>query len=507
MTRTLAANLNFSSDTFNTAFTDINHLLFFAKNDAMSANSTEGTTTGNAALTGTFTASNVAVTGVLRGGTLASPASLNVGSNVIFLGLINASANVSVNATFTQKGNTNISGNSTVVVAAITGNSTVSEATLGGTNLRINSNVVANGGTNFNNTVTILGNTSISGNATIVAFLATGNSTVTNTYIGGQRLLVNTVSNSVFQSNVFINGDLTVTGNSTITISSPSGNWVPAANATYSLGNSTMTWLAHLISPVIYTGILPSTNGVLLGNTTNRFAAAFTTANTSGVFTFGANLVASANIYAGTDALNLDVSNKRLAINVALGGTDALTVAGKANVTTLLVGGIATVSNLEITNITTNVVVLGTNTNFSSNVLMTGALIKLGNSTVGNVGIKNATPTVALHIGGNYQTDVVNYGTINSTSNNTISMATANYIRGTIGGAVTLTFSNIPTGNGAFGWAMALANVGSNVTWPAAVKWPGGTAPTFSSNTDIVTFITHDSGTTIFGQLSIKDAR
>ena len=39
------------------------------------------------------------------------------------------------------------------------------------------------------------------------------------------------------------------------------------------------------------------------------------------------------------------------------------------------------------------------------------------------------------------------------------------------------------------------------ITWPAAVKWPGGTAPTVTTtNTkrDIYQFITYDGGTNIY---------
>jgi hypothetical protein len=40
------------------------------------------------------------------------------------------------------------------------------------------------------------------------------------------------------------------------------------------------------------------------------------------------------------------------------------------------------------------------------------------------------------------------------------------------------------------------------ITWPASVKWPGGTAPTLTATAnavDILTFFTHDNGTTWYG--------
>lgn len=165
------------------------------------------------------------------------------------------------------------------------------------------------------------------------------------------------------------------------------------------------------------------------------------------------------------------------------------------------------VSNTGNFNLSGNLTFSGTNTNFTSNIFATGALISLGNNTSGNVGIKNSAPTVALHINGNYQVKSTDLGTINSTSNNTISFASGNYYKGTIGGACTLTFSNIPVGNGAFGFIFNFANVGTNITWPSSVKWASASAPTFSSNTDVIVFITHDSGNTIYGSLAIKDGR
>jgi len=67
----------------------------------------------------------------------------------------------------------------------------------------------------------------------------------------------------------------------------------------------------------------------------------------------------------------------------------------------------------------------------------------------------------------------------------------------------TLTFSNIQAAGIVHMWT--LVTVGNatvyTITWPAAVKWPGGTAPTVTTtNTkrDIYQFITYDGGTTIY---------
>lgn len=46
------------------------------------------------------------------------------------------------------------------------------------------------------------------------------------------------------------------------------------------------------------------------------------------------------------------------------------------------------------------------------------------------------------------------------------------------------------------------------VTWPAAVKWAGGTPPTISGNnkTHVLKFLTADGGTTIYGWPVVLDA-
>ena len=47
-------------------------------------------------------------------------------------------------------------------------------------------------------------------------------------------------------------------------------------------------------------------------------------------------------------------------------------------------------------------------------------------------------------------------------------------------------------------------------TWPAAVKWAGGSAPTLTqgeTKVDVLVFITDDGGTTWRGAVSILDSR
>lgn len=334
--KTVSANLDFSVDTFNTAFLNINKLLYFCNTEVLSANASGGSTTGNAILVGTFISTTLVANSALRGGNLTSSNTLTISSNANFAGVVNVAANLNISSISTFIGNTSISGNSTVVVFNVTGNSSISEATLNGTNLKINSNVVANGGASFNNTFAVVGNTSISGNSTVLAFGVTTNSTATNTYIGG-ILTVNALS--TFSKNVTMSGDLTVTGNLNAVIGQPAGDFIPISNTNLSLGNSTLTWTAHLYQPIIYSQITPNANGVLLGNTTNRFAAALSSVNATGIVTFGGNLTVNST------ALVIDASNKRIGINTAPAAGDALTVTGTINSTTLVSSSVTVSGN------------------------------------------------------------------------------------------------------------------------------------------------------------------
>ena len=70
----------------------------------------------------------------------------------------------------------------------------------------------------------------------------------------------------------------------------------------------------------------------------------------------------------------------------------------------------------------------------------------------------------------------------------------------------TFTFSNPATSGKSSGFALKIVQdasaSGFTVTWPSAVDWAGGTAPTLTSTANAVdqfVFYTHDGGTTWYG--------
>ena len=88
-----------------------------------------------------------------------------------------------------------------------------------------------------------------------------------------------------------------------------------------------------------------------------------------------------------------------------------------------------------------------------------------------------------------------------------VDCSTGNYFTKTASGALTWTFTNVPS-SASYIFALQLANGGTGTqTWPAAVVWNGGTAPTLqTSGTDILVFVTSDSGTTWRGVRAWKQA-
>lgn len=88
-----------------------------------------------------------------------------------------------------------------------------------------------------------------------------------------------------------------------------------------------------------------------------------------------------------------------------------------------------------------------------------------------------------------------------------LDVSTGTWHRRQVTGNTTFSFTNTPATEG-FGFILELVNGGSStLTWPAAVAWSDGTAPTFTvSGTDILVFLTRDGGATWHGILSSADS-
>lgn len=80
----------------------------------------------------------------------------------------------------------------------------------------------------------------------------------------------------------------------------------------------------------------------------------------------------------------------------------------------------------------------------------------------------------------------------------TIDLELGNVVTATITGATTFTFSNPAASGRSHSFMLRLTNGGAGaITWPTSVKWPGGTAATFTAaGRDRVFFTTEDAGVT-----------
>jgi hypothetical protein len=91
----------------------------------------------------------------------------------------------------------------------------------------------------------------------------------------------------------------------------------------------------------------------------------------------------------------------------------------------------------------------------------------------------------------------------------TINFESANFFSATSTAATTWAFTN-PVASGDFGgFVLELNNGGAYTqTWPGAVDWPAGTAPTLTaSGKDLLVFVTRDGGTIYHGMAASLDSK
>ena len=114
-----------------------------------------------------------------------------------------------------------------------------------------------------------------------------------------------------------------------------------------------------------------------------------------------------------------------------------------------------------------------------------------------NDGVLNQTESV-----GGFE----NYSAVTSSAGAvTLDLETANVFQLALSENVTsFTWSNPAASGKSYGFTLRVIqdSTDRSITWPAAVDWPGATAPTLSSGNgavDVFVFFTTDSGTTWYG--------
>ena len=176
----------------------------------------------------------------------------------------------------------------------------------------------------------------------------------------------------------------------------------------------------------------------------------------------------------------IDAINNRVGFGTST-PTQIVDIVGTANVSSTLNSGTVSVSGNTTSG---NVITTGTISGSTANI--TGKLTATSyNETLSSPAISANTLTINCSAG--------NLFSVNLNSNIT-----------------TVSFTNVPSANSAYGLSLHLAINGSyTITWPASVKWPANTAPTLTTTVGKVdTFIlnTFDGGTVWYAFTAGQDA-
>ena len=157
------------------------------------------------------------------------------------------------------------------------------------------------------------------------------------------------------------------------------------------------------------------------------------------------------------------------------------------------------IGGVSANSITPNEIETGSLTaNLFANTLATMNVTKM-NTSVQNVVVFNSTHIALGNVAG--------AATINTQQ--------GTYFSANTSGGCTWTFAGGPDSSKATAFTLELTSGGGmqntySQTWPAAVKWAGGSAPTLTqgeTKVDVLVFITDDGGTTWRGAVSILDSR
>ena len=299
----------------------------------------------------------------------------------------------------------------------------------------------------------------------------------------------------------------------------PTGDIVGTTD-TQTLTNKTLT------SPTINTAIIGS--------------AGITFNGTSGTTTLQASATASGTLTlpAATDTLVGKATSDTLTNKSIAAGSNTITGLTNSNLS-----GSAGISNANLANTTISGVSLGSNLNAltftdyltsggtytgatARTVSVAGTSINTGNTlvardvsgdfTAGTVNLSGLTVsgqvTATTFVGNLSGGTFTNYAeTINAVGNTgaaaTINLANGNFVTATLTGNCTWTFTTGVSSN-AVSFTLFLANdatASRNITWPAAVVWPGGVVPTRTTTAnkiDVYTFFTLNNGTNWYGNIA-----
>jgi hypothetical protein len=162
-------------------------------------------------------------------------------------------------------------------------------------------------------------------------------------------------------------------------------------------------------------------------------------------------------------------------------------------------------SNINIATSAGNVVVAVGGTAAVATFSTTGMVIGGGNLTVGT-GTNGNLSGLSYTTSNAYAVTTQVLGSVSGVITTNLSLGT--YLTATTAGATTWNFSNFPAAGNTIGVVLELANGGTAAQTWTNVRWAGGIAPTLTaSGTDVLVFITDDSGSNWRGSLVMLDSK
>lgn len=143
---------------------------------------------------------------------------------------------------------------------------------------------------------------------------------------------------------------------------------------------------------------------------------------------------------------------------------------------------------------------------------VTATAAELNYLDIATLGTSEASKAVTADANGvvTFDNGIIEESTSLSGTTVTINLRDGDNFTHTLSGNTTYTFSN-PAASGktsAFTLKVTQDSTARTITWPTAVKWSGGTAPTLSSGSgdiDVFVFITYDGGTNYYGFTAGQD--
>jgi hypothetical protein len=337
---------------------------------------------------------------------------------------------------------------------------------------------------------------STNGSGTL-SWAAGGGGTTTNSLTAGTYL-----TGSPFNGSAAITFAVDATSANTaskVVARDASGNFSAGTVTAALTGNaSTATALqtARAINGTNFDGTAAITVTAAAGTLTGASLASGVTASSLTSVGTLTSLAVTGDLTVDTSTLKVDSTNNRVGV-VNASPAYTLDVGGNANISTGSTYKVNGVDTLSATTLGSAVAASSLTSVGTLTALTMGGTVSMADNVMGRPRFTDYAET--------YTTPAISSGTL------TLNIENGNVFRASLNANITtLTISN-PSGTGnacSFTLIFDADGTARTVTWPAAVKWPGGTAPTLTSTasrSDMFVFYTNNAGTAYYAMTAAQN--